>query len=68
MLSSPCIIYSEIAITPPRPFFARLPTFCDSQECPGLMDRTLSLTEVDLIFVKTKAKQARRVGYGQVRG
>lgn len=36
-----------------------------ARECPDLMDRVLNATEVDLIFVKCKAKGARRLSYGQ---
>lgn len=35
-----------------------------TRECPGLLDRRLNPTEVDLIFVKCKAKGGRRLHYG----
>lgn len=36
-----------------------------TRECPDLLDKLLNPTEVDLIFVKCKAKTARRLTYGQ---
>lgn len=34
-----------------------------ARECPGLLDRSLTRTEVDLIFTKAKPKFARRLDY-----
>ena len=39
--------------------------FC--RDTPGLLDRRLSATELDLVFFKVKSKAARRIDYNQVR-
>lgn len=39
--------------------------FC--RDTPGLLDRRVTPTEADLIFVKVKSKHSRRVDYNQVR-
>jgi hypothetical protein len=36
-----------------------------TRECPGMLDRNLTPTQVDLIFIKSKPKAARRITYGQ---
>jgi hypothetical protein len=36
-----------------------------TRECPGLLDKTLNPTEVDLVFVKVRTKGARRLTYSQ---
>ena len=38
-----------------------------TRDCPELLDKVLNPTEVDLLFVKAKAKAQRRLTYGQVR-
>ena len=34
-----------------------------AKECPGLMDRTVNRTEIDLIFTKAKPRQGRRLTF-----
>jgi hypothetical protein len=36
-----------------------------TRDCPGLLDKTLNPTEIDLIFVKCRTKGSRRLAYGQ---